>query len=83
LPPQARAVPVKQAKGVTPTSTVVPSSLVVGLFSNFGGTATPLLGTTVLDIFAQDLHIFGLNQLQIPFLLLQYSIFHLFVPEMK
>jgi len=59
------------------------SPLVVGLSSNFGGMTTPLLGTAVLDIFAQNLHIFGLNQLQIPFLLLQDSIFHIFVPEIK
>jgi len=37
----------------------------------------------VLDIFAQDLHIFSLNQLQISFLLLQDSIFKIFVPEIK
>jgi len=93
VPPQARAVPIKQAKaakGVTPSSTamplearVVPSSLVVGLSSNFGGTPTPLLGTAVLDIFAQDLYIFGLNHLQILYLFLQDSIFHIFVPEIK
>jgi len=31
----------------------------------FGGTTTPLLGKVVPDIFAQDLYIFVLNQLQI------------------
>jgi len=61
----------------------VPSSLVVGLFQIVGGTTTPLLGTTVPDIFAQDLHIFGLNQLQILFLSLQDSIFHIFVSKIK
>jgi len=37
----------------------------------------------VSDIFAQNLHIFGPNQLQISFLLLQDSIFKIFVPEIK
>jgi len=80
----------KQQKEFTPSSTTVPlearampSSLVVGLFSNFGGTFTPLLGTAVPDIFAQDLYIFGFNQLQISFLLLQDSIFHIFVLEIN
>jgi len=35
------------------------------------------------DIFAQDLHIFGTNQLQFFFLLLQDSIFKIFAPEIK
>jgi len=43
----------------------------------------PLSGAAMPDIFAQDLHIFGLTQLQIPFLSLQDSIFHIFVPEIK
>jgi len=68
---------------VPPQARVVPSSLVFGTSLNFGGTTTPLLSTSVPDIFAQDLQIFGLNQLQIPFLLLQDSIFHIFVPEIK
>ena len=60
---------------VPPHARVVPISLVFGTSLN-NGMAVP-------DIFAQDLHIFGLNQLQNPFLLLQDSIFHIFVPEIK
>jgi len=37
---------------------VVPTFLEFGTFEQLGGTVMP-------DIFAQDLHIFGLNQLQI------------------
>jgi len=36
-----------------------------------------------LHIFAPNLRIFGPNQLQISFLLLQDSIFQIFVPEIK
>jgi len=42
-----------------------------------------LKARAVPDIFAQDPHVFGLNQLQISFLLLQDSIFKIFVPEIK
>jgi len=53
------------------------------LFLKLGGTATPLSGTAMPDIFAHDLHILVFNQLQNPFLLLQDSIFHIFVLEIK
>jgi len=33
--------------------------------------------------FVQNLHIFAMNQLQITFLLLQDTIFEIFVPEIK
>jgi len=62
---------------------VVPASLENGTSENFGGTATPLSGTVMPNIFAQDLHIFAFNQLQNPFLLLHDSIFHIFVHEIK
>jgi len=48
-----------------------------------GGTGRAKLLTWGLYIFAPNLHIFSLNQLQISFLLLQDSIFRIFVPEIK
>jgi len=48
---------------VPPQARAMPSSLENGTLLNFGGTTTPLLGTTVPAIFAQDLHTFGANQL--------------------
>jgi len=45
----------------------VPTSCLGHDASNFGGVATPLSGAAMPDIFAQDLHIFVFNQLQIIF----------------
>jgi len=80
----------KVAKWAPLSSTAVPlearavaSSLVLGLFQIVGATTMPMSGTAMLDIFALDLHIFGLNQLQILFLLLQDSIFQIFILEIK
>jgi len=61
----------------------VPSPLTCALARNLAGTATPLLGTTVPYNFVHNLHIFGTNQLQIAFLLIQDAIFEIFVPEIK
>ena len=47
------------------------------------GMTMPLLGTAMPDKIVQNLHIFGTNQLQITFLLLQDAIFEIFVPEIK
>jgi len=63
--------------------TAMPTSLVVCRLWNVGGTGFDLKAQAVPDIFAQDLHIFVQNQLQISFLLLQDSIFKIFVPEIK
>jgi len=47
------------------------------------GTGRAKLLTWGLHIFAFNLRIFSPNQLQISFLLLQDSIFRVFVPEIK
>jgi len=48
-----------------------------------GGTGRAKLLTWGLHIFAFNLRIFSPNQLQISFLLLQDSIFRIFVPEIQ
>jgi len=48
-----------------------------------GGTGRAKLLTCGIHIFAPNLRIFSPNQLQISFLLLQDSIFRIFVPEIK
>jgi len=48
-----------------------------------GGMGRAKLSGGRIHIFASNLHIFGPNQLQISFLLLQDSIFQIFVPEIK
>ena len=53
------------------------------LSRNVGGTSCVFKARVVSDIFEQNLRIFGLNQLQIFFLLLQDLIFKIFVPEIK
>jgi len=48
-----------------------------------GGTGRAKLSGGGIHIFASNLCIFGPNQLQISFLLLQNSIFQIFVPKIK
>jgi len=48
-----------------------------------GGTGPAKLLTWGIHIFAPNLRIFSSNHLQISFLLLQDSIFRIFVPEIK
>jgi len=48
-----------------------------------GGTGRAKLLTWGLYIFAPNIRIFSANQLRISFLLLQDSIFRIFVPEIK
>jgi len=61
----------------------VPMSLTCAGPWKLAGMTMPLLGTAMPDKIVQNLHIFGTNQLQITFLLLQDAIFGIFVPEIK
>jgi len=62
---------------------VVPVSLTCEASLKAAGTTMSLLGTAMPDKIVRNLHIFGTNQLQITFLLLQDAIFEIFVPKIK